>query len=267
VENFPGFPKGGISGSDLVDRMKEQAVEFGTVVREETVVGLVQNPLDKHCFMIDTGKNAYMAKAVVLATGASAKYLGLESEMRLMNKGVSACATCDGALPRFRDKPLVVIGGGDTAMEEAMFLTRYASKVYIVHRRDKFRASSIMIKRVMENPKIEVIWNAVVTHILGDSEKGVTGVTMLVDDDTGKMIKCNGVFVAIGHRPNSDLVKNLVDLDEAGYVKTVPGTTRTAVEGLFVCGDVQDKVYRQAITAAGTGCMAALEATRWLLEK
>jgi thioredoxin reductase (NADPH) len=194
-----------------------------------------------------------------------AKYLGLESEEKFMNRGVSACATCDGALPRFRDQSLVVVGGGDTAMEESMFLTNFASKVYIVHRRDQFRASKIMAERAIASPKIEVVWNSVVEEIVGDDQQGVTGVRVKnVNTNETSEIACAGFFAAIGHKPNTDLFKGVLDTDEQDYLVCKPGTTLTNVEGVFAAGDVQDKIYRQAVTAAGSGCQAAIDCIRWL---
>ena len=203
--------------------------------------------------------------AVIIATGASAKYLGLESEQHFLNRGVSACATCDGALPRFRNKPLVVVGGGDTAMEEALFLANFASKVHVVHRRDQFRASKIMGDRVLKHPKITVEWNSVVEEILGNDQDGVTGVR-LKDVKAGETreISCAGYFAAIGHKPNTDVFQGILDMRENGYLITKPDCTYTNIEGVFACGDVRDPVYRQAVTAAGNGCMAAIDATRWL---
>ena len=261
VENYPGFPDG-ITGPELVARMKQQAEKFGarTVSKTATQVDFGTRPFIIHC---DAEK--FEAKAVIIATGANAKYLGLESEARFMNRGVSACATCDGALPRFRNKPVVVVGGGDTAMEEALFLTNFASRVHVVHRRDKFRASRIMADRVLGNPKISVEWNSVVDEILGNDKEGVTAVR-LRDVVTGatREISCSGYFSAIGHKPNTDLFRGVLEMDETGYLITQPGSSKTNIEGIFAAGDVQDKVYRQAITAAGSGCMAAIDCVRWL---
>ena len=207
-------------------------------------------------------KDLYQAKTVVISTGASAKWLGIPSEKKYMNRGVSACATCDGAF--FKNVEVGVIGGGDTAMEEANFLTRFASKVYIIHRRDSFRASKIMIERTMKNPKIEVLWNSEVVEVLGD-EKSMNAV-MIKNSEKGETYKkdLQGLFLAIGHKPNTDLFKGIINLNETGYIETKPGSTYTNVPGVFASGDVQDHVYRQAITAAGTGCMAAIDAERWL---
>jgi thioredoxin reductase (NADPH) len=203
--------------------------------------------------------------SIIIATGASAKYLGIESEEKFMNMGVSACATCDGALPRFREKPVVVVGGGDTAMEEALFLANYASKVHIIHRRDKFRASQIMADRVHRSSKICVEWDSVIDEILGDEENGVTAVRIKnVKTGATQSIECSGYFSAIGHKPNTDLFTGSLDMDETGYLITKPDSTFTNVEGVFAAGDVKDKVYRQAITAAGSGCMAAIDCQRWL---
>jgi len=212
-----------------------------------------------------SGDEVWETKAIIIATGATAKYLGLPSEERYMNMGVSACATCDGALPRFRNKPLVVVGGGDTAMEEATFLTKFASKVHIVHRRDKFRASAIMAKRAIDNPKVQVEWNSVVDEILGTEQDGVTGVR-LKDVNTGETreLEAAGYFSAIGHKPNTELFESVLDTDETGYIKCKPDSSYTNVEGIFAAGDVKDPIYRQAVTAAGTGCMAAIDCQRWL---
>lgn len=261
IENFPGFPEG-ITGAELVDKMKQQAVRFGARIEARTVtsVDLAARP-----FRVFSGEDVWESKSIIVATGANARYLGLESEDRFMNKGVSGCATCDGGLPRFRNKPLVVVGGGDTAMEEAIFLTHFASVVHVIHRRDKFRASKIMADRVIAHPKIVVEWNSTVDEVLGNDTDGVTGVR-LRDVNTGETreIECVGYFSAIGHKPNTDFLGGQVALHENGYIATTPGTSLTSVEGVFAAGDCQDHVYRQAITAAGSGCMAALDCTRWL---
>ncbi|RMH73860.1 MAG: thioredoxin-disulfide reductase [Gemmatimonadetes bacterium] len=258
VENYPGF-ENGIMGPEMMEKFKKQALRFGTesIFGEVTAVDFSQRPFK---ISADDG-NDYFAKAVIVATGATAKLLGLESEKRLMGFGVSACATCDGAF--FRDKAVIVVGGGDTAMEEATFLTRFASKVYVVHRRNELRASKIMQERAMKNEKIEFIWDTVIDEILG--EKNVTGVRLKnVKTNETREMPIDGVFMAIGHKPNTDLFKGILDMDEVGYLITQPKSTKTNIEGVFACGDVQDSYYRQAITAAGTGCMAAIDAERWL---
>ena len=263
VENYPGFPKG-IQGPELLDLFKAQAERFGTrvITADITGVDLSQRPFRLASSDGDTPE--ILADTVIVATGASAKWLGIASEAKFQNYGVSACATCDGAL--FKGRELVVVGGGDTAMEEATFLTRFAAKVLLVHRREEFRASKIMIERAQRNPKIEFVTNAAVDEILGHLPKpGVTGVR-LKDTRTGALrtIDAGGVFIAIGHQPNSALFKGQLDMDANGYLLTQPGSTATKIPGVFACGDVADHVYRQAITAAGTGCMAAIDAERFL---
>lgn len=258
VENFPGFEHG-ITGSELIEVMRKQAARFGTrfLTKNVTKVDFSKRP-----FKVWVGQQEYQSKSIIISTGASAKYLGLPSEKAFMNRGVSACATCDGAF--FRDVDVAVVGGGDTAMEEAQFLTRFANKVYVIHRRDSFRASKIMADRVLNHPKIQVIWNTEVTEVLGDM-KGVNCLKLSnLAEKTSSELKVQGLFLAIGHKPNTDVFKEFIHLHDNGYIKTVPGTSKTNIEGVFAAGDVQDHHYRQAITAAGTGCMAAIDCERWL---
>jgi thioredoxin reductase (NADPH) len=259
VENYPGFPDG-VSGPEMMMAFKAQSERFGTrlVMQDVQEVDLSQRP-----FRLKSDGVEYLAKALIIATGASAKYIGLDSEQRLMNKGVSACATCDGALPMFRDKHLAVVGGGDTAMEEALFLSRFASKVTLIHRREVFRASKIMLERVEKHEKIEIVTNARVIEVLGESE--VTGLRLedTVTDEQ-RDLEVTGLFVAIGHQPNTQVFGEQLDKDERGYLVTQADSSYTNVDGVFACGDVQDHVYRQAVTAAGSGCMAAIDTERWL---
>jgi thioredoxin reductase (NADPH) len=258
VENFPGFEHG-ITGPDLIAVMRKQAERFGTrfITRNVTKVDFSQRP-----FKVWIGNDLHEAKTIIISTGASAKLIGLPSEKQYMSRGVSACATCDGAF--FKNVEVAVVGGGDTAMEEANFLTRFASKVFIIHRSDNFRASKIMLDRARKNPKIEFIHHHTVEEVLGDG-KSVNAIK-LKDVRSGEhtVKPIQGLFVAIGHQPNTKLFKDILDMNVAGYLVTKPGTTYTNIEGVFAAGDVQDPTYRQAITAAGTGCMAALESERWL---
>jgi thioredoxin reductase (NADPH) len=267
VENFPGFPEG-VQGPDLMLKMREQAERYGTRIITEDIENI---DLSKRPFVMkDSAGNTTEAHAVVIATGASANYLGLESEAKLKNAGVSACAVCDGALPRFRDRPLVVVGGGDSAAEEGTYLTKYASVVYLVHRRDSLRASTIMADRILSNPKVKPIWNSVVEEVLGDPETtGVTGVRVKnVKTGETQTLEAAGMFVAIGHTPNTKFLGTQLKMDAKGFIELAdPFRTTTSVEGVFAAGDVADPVYKQAITAAGMGCKAALDAERWLAGK
>ena len=265
VENYPGFAEG-IEGPELMEEFRKQAERFETEFLETwiTEVDLSERP-----FVLYTNGPTIITQTLIIASGASAKWLGIPGEAKVPDgfggHGVSACATCDGPLPAFRNKTLIVVGGGDTAMEEATFLTRYAAKVYVVHRRDKLRASKIMQEKAFRNEKISFIWNSAVEEILGTSAEGVTGVR-LRDLLTGeeRVFPCAGVFVAIGHKPNTELFKGQLEMDAVGYLKTSGHSTATNIPGVFACGDVQDSIYRQAVTAAGTGCMSALDAERFL---
>ncbi len=257
VENYPGFPEG-IQGPELMEKFREQAKRFGT----EFAVGDVTDvDLSKQPFTLTAGDKKFQGKTLVVSTGASAKLLGIEAEKKLMGKGVSACATCDGFF--FKGKEIAVVGGGDTALEEATFLTRFASKVTVIHRRDKLRASKIMQDKAMKNPKIAWIWDSAVEDIMG---QGKVEILVLKNLKTGQKseFKTEGVFIAIGHQPNTQLFQGKLDMDDKGYLKTQPGSSATNVPGVFACGDVQDHRYRQAVTAAGTGCMAAMDAEKYL---
>jgi len=288
VENFPGFPFGdletyldnaieknrriimpphakeGVSGPELVELMRQQAVNFGTRIISEDVIDVDFTSNSPKLF--SSGGQIFEAKTVIIATGARANYMGLESEDRFKNRGVSACAVCDGALPRFRNKPLAVIGGGDSAVEEADYLTKFSPMIYLVHRRNELRASKIMAKRAMEHERINILWNRVLAEVLGDDANGVTG--MVLKSTIGEpeiTVDVSGVFLGIGHTPNTAFLHGKVDLDEKGYIRRpVPFRTNTSVPGVFAAGDVADDYYRQAISAAGTGCMAALDAERYL---
>jgi thioredoxin reductase (NADPH) len=261
VENYPGYPNG-IQGPEMMEDFRKQAERFGTQVRYGLVTAVDFS--SNHYLVTVDDQHTIEAETVIISTGASAKWLGLESETRLNGRGVSACAVCDGFF--FRGQDVAIVGAGDTACEEASYLANICNKVYMIVRRDEMRASQIMQKRVMSNPKIEILWNSETEEILGDEE--VTGARLYnnVTQET-KEIKVSGFFVAIGHQPNTDIFKGIIDMDENGYIKTVPGSTRTNVEGVFACGDAQDHVYRQAVTAAGTGCMAALDAERYMAAK
>lgn len=264
VENYPGFPDG-ITGPELMDRFRRQAERFGTTILTEDVVSV---DLKSHPFTVKGSPTTVQAESVIIATGAAAKRLDVPGakDGEFWQRGVTACAVCDGAMPLFRDKELYVIGGGDSAVEEAVFLTKFGCKVYIVHRRDHLRASKIMIERALRHPKVEIIWNHELVRVEGDN---VVRTVVLKDVKTNVETKreAGGVFFAIGHEPNTKFLGGQVELSDKGYIKVVAGSTYTKIEGLFAAGDVQDPVYRQAISAAGSGCMAALDAERWLSSK
>ena len=259
VENFPGFPDG-IMGPELMDLFRKQAERFGAECHFEHVTKV---DFSKKPYNVWVGDKNYQAESIIIATGATAKMLGLDSEKELMGFGVSACATCDGFF--FKDKKVLVVGGGDSAMEEATYLTKFASEVVIVHRREEFRASKIMIDRAMNNPKIRVLWNSTIDEIMGSQEKGVHAVKInKTDSDESFEEECDGVFMAIGHKPNTELFTDILKTDQIGYLVTTNGSTSTNIDGVFACGDVQDHIYRQAVTAAGSGGMSAIDAERYL---
>jgi thioredoxin reductase (NADPH) len=260
VENFPGFPEG-VDGFELMTNLQKQAERFGARVRFATVEAL---ELNQRPFTLTVDGETVQTRSLIVATGAGHRHLGLESEHLLDKKGVTYCATCDGALPMFRNRPLVVVGGGDSACEEAMYLTRFASTVYLVHRRDQLRASKIMADRTLANPKIQPVWDSVVTEVLDVKQDKVTGVRLKnLKTNADSTLDCAGVFVAIGHVPNTQLFNGVLDMDEAGYLKTRAGSA-TNIVGVFVAGDCSDRVYRQAVTAAGMGCAAAIDCERFL---
>ena len=261
VENYPGFPEA-VTGPELMERFKAQAERFGTVIHMETVmkVDLTGRPFT----LWDESGRVVKTQTVIIATGAAAKWLNVAGEAEYTNRGVSACATCDGAF--FKGEDVFVVGGGDTAMEEATYLAKIVNKVIVLHRRDQFRASKIMQHRVLSNPKISVVWNTVVEEVVGDGKRMSGARVRNVKTGEVMTMHAGGLFVAIGHKPNSQLFEDWLEATDNGYIRTVPGSTRTSLDGVFACGDVQDAVYRQAVTAAGTGCMAAIEAERFLVE-
>lgn len=261
VENFPGFPEG-LMGPEMMEKFKQQAQRFETRIVSEDITSV---DFSARPFKLIAGEKQVLARTVIICTGAQAMWIGIPGEQQYQGHGVSACATCDGFF--FRDKEILVVGGGDSALEEALFLTRFASQVTIVHRRDQLRASKIMQERAMKNPKIRFVWNTEVQEVLGDGTK-MTGVRVL-NNQTGEIseIKADGLFVAIGHKPNTQIFEGQIELDQKGYILTGSGSTATSVEGVFAGGDVADHKYRQAVTAAGTGCMAALDAERWLIDQ
>ncbi|GIS04287.1 MAG: thioredoxin reductase [Candidatus Neomarinimicrobiota bacterium] len=259
VENYPGFPDG-VMGPDMMDKFRKQAQRFGAECLFQTVEKV---DISKQPFSVWANGQKYQSDSIIISTGASAKLLGLDAEKELMGNGVSACATCDGFF--YKDKKVVVVGGGDSAMEEATFLTKFASEVIIVHRRDEFRASKIMVERAIKNPKISIKYNSIVKNIIGTKDSGVESIEIEdVKSKTTSIFNCDGVFMAIGHVPNTKIFNSSLTLDENGYIKTMPDSTHTNIAGVFACGDVQDSIYKQAVTAAGSGCMAALDAEKWL---
>lgn len=262
IDNFPGFPEGR-DGNELMLDMEKQAKRFDTVIIEEEVT---KADLTKRPFILDTYSKQFSCDSLIIATGATAKYLGLESETKFKGRGVSACATCDGFF--FKGKDVAVVGGGDTAVEEAIYLTNFCTKVYLLHRRDELRASKAMQQRAFDNPKIEILWNTELDEVLG-GETGPLEDVRVINNKTNekKEIGVKGLFIAVGHKPNTDIFKNFLNTDENGYLITEKGTTKTNIEGVFACGDVMDSKYRQAVTAAGTGCMAAIDSERWLAEQ
>jgi len=259
VENYPGFPDG-VMGPDMMDKFRKQAQRFGAECLFQTVEKV---DISKQPFSVWANGQKYQSESIIISTGASAKLLGLDAEKELMGNGVSACATCDGFF--YKDKKVVVVGGGDSAMEEATFLTKFASEVIIIHRRDEFRASKIMVERAIKNPKISIKYNSIVKNIIGTKDSGVESIEIEdVKSKTTNVFNCDGVFMAIGHVPNTKIFNGSLSLDENGYIKTMPDSTYTNIAGVFACGDVQDSIYKQAVTAAGSGCMAALDAEKWL---
>lgn len=262
VENYPGFPEG-INGPEMMDLFRQQSLRFGTRILTETVdrVDLSRRP-----FRVTTSSGETLTETLIVATGATARRLGIPGEELFWQQGISACAVCDGALPIFRNKVLMVIGGGDTAVEEATHLTKFGTEVIVVHRRDTLRASKIMQQRLLSHPKIRMRWDSVAEEALGDDALKSVRIRNVKSNETD-VVEAEGLFYAIGHLPNTGFLDGQLELDDAGYIVTTPGTTRTSVEGVFAAGDVQDKVWRQAVTAAGTGCMAALEAERFLVEQ
>ena len=262
VENYPGFPEG-INGPEMMDLFRRQSVRFGTRILTETVEKV---DLSRRPFRVTASSGETLTETLIVATGATARRLGIPGEELFWQQGISACAVCDGALPIFRNKVLMVIGGGDTAVEEATHLTKFGTEVIVVHRRDTLRASKIMQQRLLSHPKIRMRWDSVAEEALGDDALKSVRIRNLKSNETS-VVEAEGLFYAIGHLPNTGFLDGQLELDDAGYVVTTPGTTRTSVEGVFAAGDVQDKVWRQAVTAAGTGCMAALEAERFLVEQ